>query len=73
MAHAFVLDLLSVFPMEYVPYLFQNVNYKSPESVQNFYKVNFLLRFNRLLQMYRLPDAFSYFQEDKMKRKGVLL
>lgn len=71
--HAFALDVLAVLPIAYSLDLFTRMDYTDPESVNQYYGSFAILSFNKLLQMYRVPDAFAYFERDPMKRKGVLL
>lgn len=73
LSRAFILDLLGAFPLGNMLSLFVKINYKDRYSVRNYYKQLSMLSLNKLLQMYRVPDAFAYFQRDPMKRQGVLL
>lgn len=66
-------DLLGLLPTGHMLYLFVAVHYDDPGSVSSFYTIQGFCNFNKLLQMYRLPDAFMYFQKDILKTKSVLL
>lgn len=59
--------------MQEMLHLFKTVNKKHSLSVSSFYKVQGYLTFAKLLQMYRLPDAFAYFERDIFKKKSILL
>lgn len=43
------------------------------ESGSRFYIYQAAARYNTLLQLYRLPDAFAYFTRDCFKPTGVAL
>lgn len=64
-------DFMGVVPMEYMLHLFVKINYEDVESISRFYKLQSFIRFNRILQMYRLPDAFSYFEREVLMNKSV--
>lgn len=72
-SNAFILDVLAVFPFGFILQMLTKINYSDPQSVDQFYHSFAVLTLFKLLQMYRVPDAFAYFQRDPMKRKGVFL
>lgn len=59
--------------MQEMLHLFKAVHKHVPSSVSNFYKIQSYLAYVKLLQMYRLPDAFAYFQRDPFKKKSIFL
>lgn len=73
LSHAFMLDLLGVLPLGYLLSLFTAIDYDDPESVEQYYRIFAILSLSKLFQMYRVPDAFAYFQRDIMKRQKVFL
>lgn len=73
LTHAFILDLLGTLPLAHMLSIFVKLNYKDPDSVAHFYGTYAVLSLNKLLQMYRVPDAFKFFRKDQLKAKGVLL
>lgn len=73
LSHAFIIDLLGFLPMQEMLHLFKAVHKHVPDSVAQFYKIQSYLAYTKLLQMYRLPDAFAYFQRDPFKKKSIFL
>lgn len=73
LSHAFFIDLLGVLPFPDILYLFKTLHTKYNDSVTHFHMIKSYLSYTKLLQMYRLPDAFIYFQRDPFKKKSVLL
>ncbi|KAK9746467.1 Cyclic nucleotide-binding domain [Popillia japonica] len=62
---SFVIDLLALLPTDYIILAVERQNITAFNRLQCF------VRFNRVLQVYRLPDAFSIFSRDPLKRRGV--
>lgn len=73
LTRGFVGDMLGLIPTGSLLHLFLIWDYKDAGSVAKFYRSKSFSNFNRLLQMYRLPDAFMYFQRDILKNRSVLL
>lgn len=73
LSHAFIVDFISVLPIQEMLHLFKAVNKNVSSSVTQFYRIQSYLAYVKLIQMYRLPDAFAYFQRDPFKRKSIFL
>lgn len=57
--------------MQEILYVFKRVTKNKPSSVSSFCTAQSYLAYFKLLQMYRLPDAFAYFQRNPFKRISV--
>lgn len=73
LSHAFAIDFIGVLPVQEALYLFKKVHKNVDSSVTNFYRVQSYLAYIKLVQLYRLPAAFAYFQRDPFKRKSIFL
>lgn len=73
LSHAFVIDFIGVLPVQEVLHLFRTVHKDVDSSVTNFYKVQSYLAYIKLIQLYRLPSAFAYFERDPFKRKSIFM
>ncbi|GJQ80337.1 hypothetical protein Trydic_g12214 [Trypoxylus dichotomus] len=64
---SFIIDLVAICPIDYIMYAVER------KSTTAFNKLQTFVRFNRVLQIYRLPDAFSIFSKDWVERQAVYL
>ncbi|XP_022906614.1 uncharacterized protein [Onthophagus taurus] len=66
---SFIVDLVACLPVDYFLTFFWKKNFASSAAYE---KMCAILRLNRSLQIYRVPDAFSFVSKDIMKSIGTL-
>lgn len=71
LSHSFIIDLIGCLPFDNMLKLVYDVRTKSTFALRRFYMGQASSRFFKLLQLYRLPTAFSYFSMDIFKSMGL--
>lgn len=74
LTHSFMIDLIGALPMDEILRILWDIDITYKLSLTNtYYKGRTIVRFLKLLQIYRLPTAFSYFTLDMFKPLGAIL
>lgn len=71
LSHAFIIDFIGILPAQEMLYMFRVARKEVVSNTTKFYTAQSFLSYTKLIQLYRLPAAFAYFQRDPFKRKSI--